>query len=263
MIYIILAAGRGNRLKKSLPNGFKYITKSLIPINNQTSIERLIDQIPSPEKNEIFIVLGHKFKEVKKVIKDKKVKIVINEKFDCDSNLTSLYLAIKQILNNSSSISEGVMVMEADSFFNNEIFNHFIEYLKTNAKDFKYKNRICSTAKGKAKKRDKGGFLDISKIHEGIINGIVEKAYINKSRESNESLKMYGITWFNKNSITKWYHDADFLIKNNQKNINLSEFYFHNIIFLNHDSYIMNFFDFGENVHAFNDYKEYLKCLDI
>ena len=97
MKVIILAAGRGNRLKESLPKSFPYVTKSLISFKGQTAIERLINQLYECDLNDILIVLGHKSEEIRAKINTNKLKIVINKKYKEDSNLLSLYLGIQNI----------------------------------------------------------------------------------------------------------------------------------------------------------------------
>ena len=67
MIIIILAAGKGNRLKKTLPNSFPYKTKSLIPIKNEPAIKRLVNQFLQRNQKDILLVLGHKYESILKV----------------------------------------------------------------------------------------------------------------------------------------------------------------------------------------------------
>ena len=98
MIIIILAAGKGNRLKKTLPKSFSYKTKSIIPINNQPAIKRLINQLLEINQSEIVLVLGHQYESVLQVFNDKKHVFVLNKNYSRDSNLRSLFLGFDKVV---------------------------------------------------------------------------------------------------------------------------------------------------------------------
>ena len=118
MIIIILAAGKGNRLKKTLPKSFSYKTKSLIPIKNEPAIKRLTNQFLEIKQRDILLVLGHHHKSVLKVFNDRKPVFVLNKNYERDSNLRSLFLGIEKIIKEKIfNINEGILVIEADSFF--------------------------------------------------------------------------------------------------------------------------------------------------
>ena len=76
--FVILAAGKGNRLKKTLPKSFSYETKSLIPINKEPAIKRLINQFLEINQSDIILVLGHEHKSVLDVVNDKEQVFVLN-----------------------------------------------------------------------------------------------------------------------------------------------------------------------------------------
>ncbi len=126
MIIIILAAGKGNRLKKTLPKSFSYKTKSLIPINNEPAIKRLINQFLKIKESDILLLLGHQYKSVLKVLNDKEQVFVLNKNYERDSNLRSLFLGFEKIITeNIFNINEGVLVIEADCCFHSEILEKF------------------------------------------------------------------------------------------------------------------------------------------
>ena len=116
MIKIILAAGQGNRLKRTLPKSYSYITKSLVKFKGEPAIKRLLKQV-SLINGETIIVLGHKAEIIKKTINFENAKVVINENFMNDSNLQSLQKAIKYVFKESLDTSEGILIIEADSYF--------------------------------------------------------------------------------------------------------------------------------------------------
>tara|TARA_Y100000589_G_scaffold331339_1_gene384444 strand:- start:628 stop:1416 length:789 start_codon:yes stop_codon:yes gene_type:complete len=261
LIIVILAAGSGNRLKKTLPKYFPYETKSLIPINNQPAIKRLIKQFFKINQNDILVVLGHKYESVMKELNNLNLEFVLNNSYKNDSNLRSLFIAVKKIINNKIfDITNGILVVEADSYFSDEILKSFIDHIqKLNKND--HFNRICWTTKGSASLQDSGGFVEIFKNSYEKNNGQVKKAYISKSPNNTESMKMYGITWFNYKSIIDWYEQTKVLL--NRKNSNDSTGYFHEILFNNSLNYTMSYYDFGNKSLSFNNYDEYMRCLNL
>ncbi len=69
----ILAAGKGTRMESSLP-------KVLHKISGKSLLERVIDSCVELKPDQIFVITGHKSKEVQKSIpKDKKINFVIQE----------------------------------------------------------------------------------------------------------------------------------------------------------------------------------------
>ena len=69
----ILAAGKGTRMESSLP-------KVLHKISGKSLLHRVIDSCIKLNPDQIFIITGHKSKEVQKSIPDnKKIRFVIQE----------------------------------------------------------------------------------------------------------------------------------------------------------------------------------------
>ena len=67
----ILAAGKGTRMESSLP-------KVLHKISGKSLLQRVINSCVELNPNQIFVITGHKSKEVQKSIqKDKKIHFVI------------------------------------------------------------------------------------------------------------------------------------------------------------------------------------------
>ena len=69
----ILAAGKGTRMESSLP-------KVLHKISGKSLLQRVIDSCVELKPDKIFVITGHKSKEVQKSIpNDKKIHVVVQE----------------------------------------------------------------------------------------------------------------------------------------------------------------------------------------
>ncbi len=262
MVIIILAAGKGNRLKKTLPKSFSYKTKSLIPINNEPAIKRLINQFLEIKESDILLVLGHKYKSVLKVLNDKKQVFVLNKNYERDSNLRSLFLGFEKILNeNIFNINEGVLVVEADCFFNIELLEKFLKYINLIDSTKESKKKICWTTKGNAISNASGGFIDPFENISNSKYGDIKNIYIKTQPNNPRTLKMYGITWFNNHAAIEWHLKAKSFLSN-MKSHDLTG-YFHQIIFENFNCFSNSYYDFGEKALSFNNFEEYSKCLEL
>lgn len=258
MIKVILAAGKGNRLKRTLPKGHSYITKSLITFKGEPAINRLLRQI-SLINGETIVVLGHKAEIIKKIINFEGTKIVINKNFMNDSNLQSLQKGINYIFRESLDTSEGILIVEADSYFQNNSLINLISYLSSNKGVLNTKNTICWTTKGLARDSDSGGFIEPLTNKPNIKKGTIFDVYIAEKKKSNFTKKLYGLTWLNENSTKLWLQQSkDFLDLEKFK----KPLYFHDVFFTNKKDYHMKFYDMSSNSLSFNDYKEYIACLN-
>ena len=105
---IILAAGRGSRMKETTEN----IPKALLEVNNKTLIGYAIDFVKDIGIKDIIIVAGYHFEQMEKKIKeiDDKIKIVNNPDFHFQ-NLVSFAKGLEQIEN------ENLLVCNADYVF--------------------------------------------------------------------------------------------------------------------------------------------------
>ena len=262
MIIIILAAGEGNRLKKTLPNSFSYKTKSIIPINNQPAIKRLINQLLEINQSEIVLVLGHQYESVLQVFNDKKHVFVLNKNYSRDSNLRSLFLGFDKIINEKIfNINEGILVIEADSFFHEKLLEKFVKHIKSIDSKKEFINKICWTTKGNALSSDSGGFIDPFENSTNSKHGDVKNIYIKKKPNNSTTMKMFGITWFNKYAAIDWHLRAKSYLRN-KKSSELTG-YFHQIIFDNFNCFSNSYYDLGSKALSFNDFEEYSKCLDL
>jgi len=262
LIIIILAAGKGNRLKKTLPKSFPYKTKSLIPINNEPAIKRLINQLLDIKQNDILLVLGHQYKSVLNVFKNKKQFFVLNKNYERDANLRSLFLGFEKIINEKIfNINEGVLVIEADSFFHGNLLERFLSHINLIDSSKEKSNKICWTTKGNASSNDSGGFIDPFENVSNNKYGDVRNIYIKTHPNNSKTLKMYGITWFNQHAAFDWYLKAKSYLKDKESDELTG--YFHEIIFNNFNCFSNSYYDLGEKAISFNDFEEYSKCLDL
>ena len=99
MIIVILAAGKGSRLKSTLPKSFPYITKSIIKINNQPAIMRLIKQF---SENHCLGTIA--LKKMKK-----------NSRYD-SFKLNSKKLIIFNVKNKTKNINSGICIFSKKIF---------------------------------------------------------------------------------------------------------------------------------------------------
>lgn len=114
MELIVLASGKGTRLKKINQNK----PKCLLKINKDKT---LIDYISKNFKKfkRTFIIAGYKHKLLKKYEK-KNVKLIVNERFSNTNMVYSLSCAKK-------FISEDIVVVYADILFNEKIIDNLIK----------------------------------------------------------------------------------------------------------------------------------------
>ena len=112
MIGIILAAGRGIRLRKATS-----IPKSLCEINGETILERQIRMLHRYGIQEIYIVVGYKSYLIKNFVRERGLNLTFidNNEWDQSDNLYSLYLALQAtdgefVLLNADIVFDGRML---------------------------------------------------------------------------------------------------------------------------------------------------------
>ena len=144
MKLIILAAGKGSRIFKDINKN-----KCLVKINNQTIIEKIINDAISCGIKNIEVVLGYRSEFVIKVIKKyKEVSFVINKKYNSTDMVYSSMLALKKT--NTDAI-----ICYSDIIFHKLIFKKLI--------GLNYKNitiPYITNLKNVWKKRNKSIFED-------------------------------------------------------------------------------------------------------
>ena len=131
---ILLAAGQSKRLKNE--------NKLLKKFKNKPLIHHVLKSVQKSKIKKIIIVLGHQFKETKKIIKNnKKFIFVINKKYK-----QGVSSSIKKGLEKINKQDKGFIILQSDMPFVktsdiNKIYNSIIrkKYL---VHALKYKNRI-------------------------------------------------------------------------------------------------------------------------
>ncbi len=144
MKLIILAAGKGSRIFKDINKN-----KCLLKINNQTIIEKIINDALSYDIKNIEVVLGYRSEFIIKVIKKyKEVSFVINKKYNSTDMVYSSMLALKKT-------DTDAIICYSDIIFHKLIFKKLI--------GLNYKNITIPYIKGWKnvwKKRNKNIFDD-------------------------------------------------------------------------------------------------------
>ncbi len=115
MLAVILAAGKGKRLKEIT----KDMPKCLIEIGGKSIIERQIEILNKNGINEIYVVVGYKANEIMKKLNGK-VNFILNEDYEKTDNLYSLYLA-KNFVKGREFI-----LLNGDAIFDEEIIKQII-----------------------------------------------------------------------------------------------------------------------------------------
>ena len=234
---IILAAGRGrrmNQLTNSLP-------KCLLPINNETLLERLINQLIKNGIDSITVVVGYKKEKIFNAIGSqyKSIKFIVNNKFDEDVNILSLSLALEQDLT-------PFYLFEADCIFEDKCLDFIF--------NTSFKNKSVWFSKGMFKKNQYGGIIKANDNGEVVDIKIVEK-YKEKYKNYH---KMIGLLKVGENEIEKYF---TFLIKATKKSINQ---YYH-IPWINNMDVLKSYlFNFGVlKVASINTIEDYNKAREM
>ena len=131
---IFLAAGQSKRLKNE--------NKLLKKFKNKPLIHYALNSVQKSKVKEIIIVLGHQFKEIKKIIKNnKKFKFVINKNYK-----NGMSTSIKEGLKKITKKDKGFIILQSDMPFVkpsdiDKIYKSLLtkKYL---VHALKYKNRI-------------------------------------------------------------------------------------------------------------------------
>jgi choline kinase len=116
MQLILLASGRGSRLKKLTQN----TPKCLIKVKSKPIIEYISENFQ--KFSEIIILTGYKSELIKK--KFPKIKIIRNNKYKSTNMVYSLFCAKKYI-------TQDVIVSYSDIIFDNKIINKMINFNKS------------------------------------------------------------------------------------------------------------------------------------
>ncbi len=179
MIGVILAAGRGSRLKNlsiTKPKAFMNLYKSKNIIDYQISALRKINI------KRIIIVVGYKKNFFyKKFKKDKDISFLYNKNWKTTNVLKSFSLAL-------NLLNDDFIFVHADSIVELDLYNNllgskfsilpFKKKKKYPAEDMKLyikKNKIFLTKKNISNLNPKGEFLGIALFKKNLINELKKK----------------------------------------------------------------------------------------
>jgi len=191
---IILAAGRGSRLKNVI--GEK--PKSLIKINRKTLIEYSLDALSKAGIKEVIMVIGYKGNMIKKTLgdfyKNLSIRYVENLQYAKTDTMYSLYKT-------KDLIDEDVIILEADLLYEEDLIekiisskipNFLILSDLTNSGDEVFvssrdRMNIDKIGKKIEKKDIIGEFIGISKLSYNFLIGVFnyfEKDIIHRARKN-------------------------------------------------------------------------------
>lgn len=118
---IILAAGVGSRLRPLTDS----VPKTMVKVNGESIIERLLKQIDAVEgvEKNVKIVAGYKYDILKNYVEKLGIKLefIINKDFDKTNNMYSLHLALKSLKGNND-----LVIINADCFYDENIVSEMI-----------------------------------------------------------------------------------------------------------------------------------------
>ena len=170
---ILLAAGQSKRLKNE--------NKLLKKFKNKPLIHHVLKSVQKSKIKKIIIVLGHQFKETKKIIKNnKKFIFVYNKKYK-----QGISSSIKKGLKKINKQDKGFIILQSDMPFVktsdiNKIYNSIIrkKYL---VHALKYKNRIGNPI---------GFDISILKKFKKIEGNVGAKYMVKKLQKSTNYIKV-------------------------------------------------------------------------
>jgi choline kinase len=111
---VILAAGRGDRLREVIGEG----NKCLAPIGGLTLLERQIRSLRGCGIDAITIVAGYRAADIRRVC-DNSIDIVVNTDYDTTNSLYSLWLTRDQL-------RDGFVVLNGDVLFHDQLLGDLL-----------------------------------------------------------------------------------------------------------------------------------------
>ena len=226
----ILAAGKGTRMKSSIP-------KVLHELSGKTLLQRVIDSCNKLEPDKIFIIVGHKSKEVEdSVLKKNNIHFIVQNPQKGTGHAI-------QVLSNKVKKHEGkLMVLNGDvPLINAGTLKKLINYHDSKTADVS----LITT-----KKENPYGYGRVF-AKENLIESIVEEKDCNKNQSLNLLINA-GIYCFNWKSLSK-------IINNLKSNNKQNEIYLTDTINLLEKSYSFEVTDNGE-LQGINDRIQLSKC---
>ena len=229
----ILAAGKGTRMTSSLP-------KVLHKLSGKTLLQRVLDSCRKLKPDKIFIIVGHKFKDVEdSIIKNKNIEFIIQE----PQNGTGHAI---QVLSDYVKKNEGeLLVLNGDvPLIKSETLIELINFHHSKNADVS----LLTT-----KKRNPHGYGRVF-IKDNLIERIVEEKDCNNKERLNLLINA-GIYCFNWESLS-------LIINNLKSNNNQKEIYITDAISLMNKSFSLEVEDNGE-LQGINNRVQLSKCEEI
>lgn len=115
----LLAAGRGTRISKSIPE----IPKCTLDVGGKPLILRTVDMLLENDID-VTVIVGYKQECIRAVLKNKPVNIVYNPFFDITNSIGSLWMA-KDYL-----VEEDTIIANADVFWSQDILDSVLNNRK-------------------------------------------------------------------------------------------------------------------------------------
>jgi choline kinase len=116
----LLAAGRGTRISKNIPE----IPKCTLEVGDKPLVLRTVDMLTA-RGIEVTIVVGYKHTHIEDVLKDRNVNIVYNPFFDVTNSIGSLWFARDYM------VQEDTIIANADVFWSEDILDMIVEKSKS------------------------------------------------------------------------------------------------------------------------------------
>jgi len=151
---IILAAGRGNRLRPLTDK----IPKSLVVVNEKSFLENALEALAKhKEINEVIIVVGYKKNTIKTsigtIFNGLKITYVDNDEWESTNNIYSLWMAMDHIV-------DDFILMEGDIYFDHEILKSIF---KNRDRNIAFLSKYDYSMSGTVVKLDEKGSKKASK----------------------------------------------------------------------------------------------------
>jgi len=180
---IILLAGKGSRMGKLTENTHK----SLINISeNESFLSRLMHQLNEYSFSKIVVITGYKHELIKTALSNYQLNIesVVNSKYDEDTNILSVKLAMEKL-----DFSQPTIIIEGDVWLDDIAMKQIYEQ--------SLKNRSIWFTKGEFNIDQRGGIININ-IQDEPQEVLVVKKY---EKKYSSFKKMTGIMTIGSNEI--------------------------------------------------------------
>lgn len=219
----LLAAGRGSRISKNIPE----IPKCTLDVGGIPLVLRTVDMLLS-NQIEVTIIVGYKHRHIEQVLENRNVQIVYNPFFDVTNSIASLWLA-KDFLKDEDTI-----IANADVFWSQEILDRIMEHRK-----------VCDVFMLADRRRAEDGDYFFN-----IRNGWIEK-YGKELDRSERNAEYVGIAYIGEQFLSRFVSRMEELIDNQKHNI-----WWENILYSYIGEYNINAMEINDEFWAEIDFIE-------